>query len=213
MERKPKRRRAASFILATLAGLGVLTAVAAPAGSAQAPDASRPTPSAAAPGSSATVSGTDRPAALPAGIEASQSGFYRIRVRDTNERMETEFGSVDNGRRILSSAGTGTAYFPSHWVMVPLGNGLFSFVNRNSGRCLDVPFTTLGVDVVQWECHGGSNQQFVLEATAFGYFHIRASNAQTKLLEVDPSPSESTPPMQQWVPDGGLYQEFWFERV
>ncbi|HEU5473326.1 MAG TPA: RICIN domain-containing protein [Actinophytocola sp.] len=211
MQRVTKRRRTTWWLLATLASLGVLSATAAPAaGTAQAPAGpSRP----AAPGGGPDVPGADAPAAVPAGVAASTSGFYRIRVRDTNRRMETEWAGIEDGFRIMAGTGTGPGYLPSHWTLVPLGGDRYSFVNRNSGRCLDVPFTNAGVDVVQWSCHGGTNQQFHVKPVAFpNFYQISASNAPEKVLEADPTTNPDKT-IQQWWPNGGLYQQFWFEPV
>jgi hypothetical protein len=47
---------------------------------------------------------------------------------------------------------------------VSLGNGLFRFVARHSGKCLDVPGASAanGVQLQQWDCNGTAAQAFRL---------------------------------------------------
>ena len=50
------------------------------------------------------------------------------------------------------------------WMPVPLGNGLYKFVARNSGLCLDVPgaSTSNGVQLQQYTCNGTGAQAWLL---------------------------------------------------
>lgn len=53
------------------------------------------------------------------------------------------------------------------WTAVDNGDGSFSFRNRLSGKCLDVPSNKLGqngVQLTQWSCHYQANQRFTLVA-------------------------------------------------
>ncbi|MEO3809607.1 RICIN domain-containing protein [Sphaerisporangium sp. B11E5] len=52
------------------------------------------------------------------------------------------------------------------WLPVSEGGGYFRFVNRNSGKCLDVPAasTADGVQLVQYTCNGTAAQSFRLTA-------------------------------------------------
>ena len=97
-----------------------------------------------------------------------------------------------------------------------MGGNRSSFVNRNSGLCLDVPWPWSDVEVVQWECHGGTNQQFFLQPVqnAPGFFRIQASNVPADhVLEVPPNSTEGNPPMRQHILNGKHNQEFRLEPV
>lgn len=50
------------------------------------------------------------------------------------------------------------------WRTISLGNGVYSFQARNSGKCLDVRdlATNDGAPIQQWTCHGGPAQRFEL---------------------------------------------------
>ncbi|MFC4535261.1 RICIN domain-containing protein [Sphaerisporangium dianthi] len=52
------------------------------------------------------------------------------------------------------------------WQPVPEGGGYYHFVNRNSGKCLDVPAasTADGVQLVQYICNGTAAQSYRLVA-------------------------------------------------
>ena len=46
------------------------------------------------------------------------------------------------------------------------GNGLYYFVNRQSGHCLEVPVTATGAQLDQQVYSGGAHQQFSLNGVA-----------------------------------------------
>jgi len=50
------------------------------------------------------------------------------------------------------------------WTIVPTGSGTYHFVNRNSGKCLDVTgsSTTAGTQLQQWSCNASVSQNFTL---------------------------------------------------
>ena len=58
-------------------------------------------------------------------------------------------------------------------------------VSRHSGKCLDVSGGSLGdgASIIQWQCHGGANQQWRLEVAGEGYSRM-VSRASGKCLDV-----------------------------
>jgi hypothetical protein len=52
------------------------------------------------------------------------------------------------------------------WMPRPAGNGLYYFVNRLSGLCLDVPGSAAGTQLDQQVYTNGANQQFRLNLVA-----------------------------------------------
>jgi hypothetical protein len=74
-------------------------------------------------------------------------------------------GATGTGVKIqLWSSGGGTN---QQWMPVPLGNGYYKFVVRNSGLCLDTPgaSTAAGTQLQQWTCNGSAAQAFQIVGT------------------------------------------------
>ena len=71
--------------------------------------------------------------------------------------------TADGGDVVQWTCGTG---FNQQWQAQDAGGGYVKFVNRNSGKCLDVnAFSTAnGGNVQQWTCTGGTNQQWLRAA-------------------------------------------------
>jgi hypothetical protein len=72
-------------------------------------------------------------------------------------------GSTANGAKIeLQDFDNSSS---QQWKAVPEGGGVYHLVNRNSGKCLDVPaFSTADrVQLQQFTCNGGANQSFLVE--------------------------------------------------
>ena len=57
--------------------------------------------------------------------------------------------------------------------------GTFELVARHSGKCLDI--TGVSVDdlarAIQWDCHGGANQQWTFQAAGDGYYVLTARHS------------------------------------
>jgi hypothetical protein len=68
----------------------------------------------------------------------------------------------------------------------PNPNLLYQIIAKHSGRCLDVVGGSVsnGVGVVQWDCHGGENQQWLFSRDPItGYYKITARHSG-KVLDV-----------------------------
>ncbi|MEZ4622407.1 MAG: RICIN domain-containing protein [Caldilineaceae bacterium] len=59
---------------------------------------------------------------------------------------------------------------------VPGQKDVVNLVNVETGRCLDITgaSTANGAAVIQWSCHGGTNQQFRLKGVDNSVFHLIA---------------------------------------
>jgi hypothetical protein len=51
------------------------------------------------------------------------------------------------------------------WMPIPVGNGVYKFVARNSSKCLDVPGASSAVliPLQQYDCNGGAAQSYTLQ--------------------------------------------------
>ena len=96
---------------------------------------------------------------------ATSGGFLRINNRnDANQVADvSDVSTADNAAVHLWTYGGGAN---QQWQAVDEGGGAYHFVNRNSGKCLDVPSasTADSVQLVQYTCNGSGAQSFRLTA-------------------------------------------------
>ncbi|SDD69804.1 ricin-type beta-trefoil lectin domain protein [Glycomyces harbinensis] len=87
-------------------------------------------------------------------------------------------------------------------------------VNRNSGRCVDVvsASTANGAEIIQWDCHGGSNQQWLLQDVGGGHVQI-VSPASGKCLDVDAASTADNARVLLWSCNGGANQQWQLRAV
>ncbi|GLZ00231.1 hypothetical protein Acsp02_74830 [Actinoplanes sp. NBRC 103695] len=95
---------------------------------------------------------------------ATSGGFVRINNRGNSAQAldVKDVSSADNALIQTWSYGGGTN---QQWQPVAETGGTYHFVNRNSGKCLDVPAaaTADGVQLVQYACNGTAAQSFRLQ--------------------------------------------------
>jgi hypothetical protein len=98
-------------------------------------------------------------------LQATSGGYVRVNNRANSTRVWDVAGvsTSDNAGIQLWTYGGGNN---QQWQAVAEGGGYFHFVNRNSGKCLDVPgaSTANGVQLVQFTCNGTGAQAFQLVA-------------------------------------------------
>jgi Ricin-type beta-trefoil lectin domain len=98
-------------------------------------------------------------------FSATDSGYYRIGVASAANQVwdETDNSTADGGLTQLWLYGGGAN---QQWLPVAEASGAYHFVNRNSGKCLDVPSasTADGVQLQQYACNGSAAQSFTLTA-------------------------------------------------
>ncbi|MFJ3906436.1 RICIN domain-containing protein [Streptomyces sp. NPDC090025] len=179
----PQRRRlgaalaAGGALCSVLVGLSPAPATAAPAA---APPAGTVTLTNNGSGkcldarAAATVNGTAVQQYTCNGTTAQQwtltptsGGYYRIGNGNAADQVVdvTDVSTTDNARLQLWSYGGG---LNQQWQPVDDGGGAFHFVNRNSGKCLDVPGAATGdsVQLVQYTCNGTAAQRFQVTQVA-----------------------------------------------
>ncbi|MFF3247247.1 RICIN domain-containing protein [Streptomyces sp. NPDC002870] len=118
--------------------------------------------------SAATVNGTavqqyacNNSTAQQWSFTATSDGFVRINNRnDASQVVDvSNTSTADNAAVHLWTYGGGNN---QQWQAVDEGGGAYHFVNRNSGKCLDVPSasTADSVQLVQYTCNGTAAQRF-----------------------------------------------------
>lgn len=95
------------------------------------------------------------------GFTPTGDGFVRIGNRNASTQVVDVSGtsSADNAVVHLWAYGGGNN---QQWQAVDEGGGAYHFVNRHSGKCLDVPAasTADSVQLVQYTCNGTAAQRF-----------------------------------------------------
>ena len=96
---------------------------------------------------------------------ATSGGYYRVGTNNAPNQVwdVTDVSTADGGLIQLWLYGGGNN---QQWQPVQEADGAYHFVNRNSGKCLDVPAasTADGVQLVQFTCNGTAAQSFRLTA-------------------------------------------------
>lgn len=92
---------------------------------------------------------------------ATGSGYYRIGAAAAPDQVwdTTDVSTADGAKTQLWLYGGGAN---QQWLPVAESSGAFHFVNRNSGKCLDVPGASGddGVQLQQYTCNGTAAQSF-----------------------------------------------------
>ncbi|WP_239164698.1 ThuA domain-containing protein [Actinoplanes palleronii] len=118
--------------------------------------------------SAGTVSGTaiqqytcNASAAQQYQFATTSGGYVRINQRGNSAQAldVTDVSTADNAKIQTWTYGGGNN---QQWQPVAEGGGYYHFVNRNSGKCLDVPGASLAdsVQLVQYTCNGTAAQSF-----------------------------------------------------
>jgi hypothetical protein len=102
-----------------------------------------------------------------------------------------------------------------HWTITQVGNAsdgdpVYTITSVASGKCLDVPNGSAddNVQIQQYQCHGGPNQQWKFVPVGNGYYAIR--NAATGLYFDIPSGSiDDSTILQQYHYNGGGDNQKW----
>ncbi|MFJ1585182.1 RICIN domain-containing protein [Streptomyces sp. NPDC088197] len=100
---------------------------------------------------------------------ATDSGYYRIGVSTAPAQVwdVTGVSTADSAATQLWLYGGGSN---QQWQPVAESSGAFHFVNRNSGKCLDVPgaSTADSVQLQQYTCNGTTAQSFNVSGSGGG---------------------------------------------
>jgi len=96
------------------------------------------------------------------------------------------------------------------------GEKYYVFVNRKSGKVLDVPelSTRDGVQLIQYEYNGGKNQDFRLKKTRGKYYRIQCRHSGKYVDVKRSSLGEGAPVIQKNKKNENFKsQEWYFDRV
>jgi hypothetical protein len=103
-------------------------------------------------------------------FQPTDSGYYQVVNRNSLVRAgqnlvwDVNGGPSATADQINIQLWTYVGGTNQQWMPVPMENGAYEFVARNSGKCLDVPEGSPAVLTVlqQYDCNGGGSQSFSL---------------------------------------------------
>ncbi len=99
----------------------------------------------------------------------TDSGYYQVGVSTAPDQVwdETDVSTADGALTQLWLYGGGAN---QQWQPVAESSGSFHFVNRNSGKCLDVPSASTddSVQLQQYACNGTAAQSFTISGSTGG---------------------------------------------
>ncbi len=83
--------------------------------------------------------------------------YFKVTV--DGKTLGIEGASKDNSARLIAGGGDDI------WSLTSKGGGKYTFINRNSGKSVDMPASTrdAGVEATQYTSNGGGNQTLVME--------------------------------------------------
>jgi hypothetical protein len=89
------------------------------------------------------------------------------------------------------------------------GNQVTDIVSRVSGKCVDVlsGSTANGAEIIQYTCHGGTNQQWELRPNSSGYVQI-VSQASGKCLDINGASTANGARAIQYTCGSGTNQQW-----
>ncbi|MPY56916.1 RICIN domain-containing protein [Streptomyces spongiae] len=114
------------------------------------------------------------------------AGGYTITNRVTGKYLEIPGASTAGGTQAAQWSGTNCdcqRWDFTQTALPPLGTGQYVFVNKNSGRYLDIPqaSTASGTAVQQWNNSGCFCQLFTFQSTGSGAWTIKNVNSNLNL--------------------------------
>lgn len=89
------------------------------------------------------------------------------------------------------------------------GEPVTAVKNRNSGKCVDVVSASSanGAEIIQWDCHGGTNQQWEARAAGEGYVQL-VSRHSGKCLDINGASTADNARAILWSCGAGTNQQW-----
>lgn len=97
----------------------------------------------------------------------TSNGYVKIVTRnDTSKGWDIADRSTTNGAKLQLYTINDDGGANQQWLPVPEATGVYHFVNRLSGKCLDVPSASLydSVQLQQYDCNGSAAQSFAVHS-------------------------------------------------
>jgi hypothetical protein len=131
---------------------------------------------------------------------------YRLDVRHSGKAMALPQSTTQTSARVGQYTYGANAW--QQWQFQDAGSGYWRIVNRQSGQCLDVvgASTADNVDLIQYTCGSGTNQQFQMVANG-SYFQLRARHSG-KCVDVPAASTADGVVLKQYTCGTGTNQQW-----
>ncbi|MEP6655329.1 MAG: RICIN domain-containing protein, partial [Myxococcales bacterium] len=141
-------------------------------------------------------------------ISINPSAVYTIRGVASGKCVEILAASTANSAKVQINSCAATSAAQTFRLQVASGT-FYNVVNTNSGKCLDVSgkLTTDGAAVIQYQCNGGTNQQWTLTDTSGGAVRLTARHSN-KVMEVNGGATANGTAIVQRTWSGATHQQF-----
>jgi len=148
------------------------------------------------------------PAASAATVPNGES--YRITTAYTGLAMDVEAASGDDDAKVVQNpVNIGSA--SQAWQFLQQPNGSYELRNANSGKCLSVYYnsTAAGAKLVQYHCHGWTDQQWQLAGMGGPTLAIQSVLSSYR-VDVPGGTIAWNTQLQQWPSYRGYEPNQWF---
>lgn len=97
-------------------------------------------------------------------LSRTSDGYYVIIGKNSGKCVEVNGGTGATGDGALVKLWSCNYNDNQKWSLVSTGDGYYQLKAKHSGKCMDMnnASTTEGNYLLQWTCHGGDNQKFLL---------------------------------------------------
>lgn len=139
------------------------------------------------------------------------TALYKVVNRKSNKPLQWNKANSRNDLQIIQ-----WDYLPDskqNWQLLSRGNGYFSIINLDNGKCLDVINASNSASIsLQDQKNGSESQQWLITDVGFGYFKI--INRSTNLtLDVSNASLNNGEKVIPWIFHGGLNQQWKIEKL
>jgi hypothetical protein len=143
-------------------------------------------------------------------ISNADSNSVNLTVKHSNMNLDTRWGSLANGSRLMQWAKSAGA--TQKWQLIPTTDGYFKVVNKGSGRALSVgggaATTTDGSLLVQLDYTGQASQQWSIESVPCASVTNAANFASSDMLDMS-AKSEVNRARIEWVDNTGFKNDYY----
>jgi hypothetical protein len=143
---------------------------------------------------------------------SATDGYYRLVDVDASGDRALDVAGASTSDGALIQAWDYKYQRNQEWLVEAVGTDYYRLIARHSGKCLNVPSSTAGVQLTQATCNGSNNQQFrrVKRAQAFdnGGFYKVVARHSGKVLDVSGASTADGAAVTQWGSGGGNNQRW-----
>lgn len=132
-----------------------------------------------------------------------ENAYYKIKAKHSGKLVDVADASTANSANVLQASDNDKT--SQHWKLVKAGNGIYQFINRNSGLVLDADVSN--DNVLQYTNRNTDNQKWKLTGNGNGEYYI-VNKQNSRLLEVYYAEMDDGANVQTWEFNGETCQQW-----